>query len=199
MTIYSLSPTSGRGMFLAYRRKGVVMGKYDELTRGQTEALLNRIGGMDGMRGILSGELIVTLANASSLALGFARDMAKETGWTLLEDVSEPSEIAISSLELVTFLNRGESHVSGDTLRNRAKENGANFGQRQAEYLLERQDEIPKEWRDFYLVFPGTVWRDSRGRRRVPSLNWIGGRWFLDFRWLDYDWDSVDRLVRPRK
>src|SRR3989338_5239371 len=45
----------------------------------------------------------------------FVYDKTKD-GWTLLEDVSEPSEISISSLELVIFLNRGESYVSGDTL-----------------------------------------------------------------------------------
>ena len=59
-------------------------------------------------------------------------------------------------------------------------------------------DAIPPEFRQFYLTFPGTVWRDRDGRR-VPCLHWYGGRWYLDFCWLGGDWGSGDRLLRPRK
>ncbi len=35
------------------------MGKYDELTRGQTEAAVNMLGGMEGLRKLLQGKLKV--------------------------------------------------------------------------------------------------------------------------------------------
>ena len=168
--------------------------KYGELTMGQMEAVVNKLGGMDGVRRLLSGELSV----ASAAFLPFARDKIKD-GWTLIEDVSEPGEISISSLELLSFLKSGESFVSGNTMADCAKENGANLGQRQAEYLLSHQEDIPQEWRQYYLVFPGTVWQAAHGYRGVPCLGWDGGRWDLRFGWLGSVWDAGDRLVRFSK
>ena len=168
--------------------------KYGELTMGQMEAVVNKLGGMDGVRRLLSGELSV----ASAALLPFASDKIKD-GWTLIEDVSEPGEISISSLELLSFLKSGESFVSGNTMADCAKENGANLGQRQAEYLLSHQEDIPQEWRQYYLVFLGTVWRDADGYRFVPFLCRYGGQWRLLFAWLDGDWFAFGRLVRFSK
>src|SRR3989344_4444850 len=67
----------------------------------------------------------------------FARAMRKE-GWKLLED--------------------GESSILGEELVVRAREEfKINYGQHDAEWLLEHQDEIPEEFRKYYLVFTGTV------------------------------------------
>ena len=123
----------------------------------------------------------------------FLRDMRKE-GWELVENIDE-EPVPISELELVSFLRRGESYVSGKTMRERAWKQRASLGQRQAEYLLARQKEIPSEWRDFYLVFPGTVWRDRDGGLDVPCLHWLGDGWDLSFSWLEDDWHSGARLV----
>src|SRR3989338_5086422 len=45
--------------------------KYGELTPGQTEALVNRLGGMDVVKGILSNELMVTVVNAVAKLLWY--------------------------------------------------------------------------------------------------------------------------------
>lgn len=127
----------------------------------------------------------------------FKRDMSKE-GWTLLQDVSEP-EISVAFLELVPFLREGEQSIIGEVMTERSKELGANLGQRHAEYLLEHQEEIPQEWRSFYISFPGTIWRDPHGYRDIPCLRWSDGGWDLLFRWLGDRWRSDGRLVRPRK
>lgn len=125
------------------------------------------------------------------------RDKAKE-GWTLLEDVPFDGKRFVP--ELVEFLKQGESSVNGEVMRQRAKELNAYLGQRHAEYLLEHQELISKEWRgNYFLVFPGTVWRFSSGVLRVPCLHWHDGRWYLIFRWHKGDWDSSDRFVRSRK
>ena len=128
----------------------------------------------------------------------FARDMRKE-GWKLLEDV--PCSItSIKDLELVPFLKDGESSILGEELVVRAREEfKINYGQHDAEWLLEHQDEIPEEFRKYYLVFTGTVWGDSYGYRHVAYLNFNGERWCLHFDGLAYDFDSYDRLPRPRK
>lgn len=128
----------------------------------------------------------------------FSRDMRKE-GWKLIEDVGGPGKVVITDLEAISFLREGEDRFSGDVIRSRAVELGANFGQSQAEFLLEYQQEIPKGFRKFYLVFPGTIWRDSGGRLGVPDLCWRGDRWVLGFSWLGSVWGSRGRLLRPRK
>ena len=128
----------------------------------------------------------------------FSRDMRKD-GWTLLEAVTEPEQILITGLEIFSFLKEGEDHISGEEMRSRAKDIGTNLGQKHAEHLLEHQADIPKDWRSFYLVFSGTLWRDPGGFLRVPYLAWGGGRWCLSFRWLGFGWCSGDRLLCARK
>ena len=122
--------------------------------------------------------------------------MAKES-WVLVEDVGEvPADFAISELEIVSFLQKGEIFILSDEMRKRAKKLGGNLGQRHAEFLLNCQ--IPEAWRQYYLVFPGTVWRDRDGDLCVPYLSWYGGRWVLGFNWLGYVWGSGGRLLVAR-
>ena len=98
-------------------------------------------------------------------------------------------------------LHDGEEYVNGETMRLRAKEElGGLTGQHHLERMLRQTKDIPVELREFYLVAPGTLWRDSDGRLCVPFLRWYGGGWVLRFGWLDFgDWDSGARLVRLRK
>ena len=124
----------------------------------------------------------------------FKRDMRKE-GWTLLENI--PRRIS-SIIDAIPFL-KNESTVNGDVMAMRAVELDANYGQEDAEWLLDNQDKIPAELRKFYLVFPATNWRLLVGYRGVPYLIWFGGRWVLDFYWLGGGFSSGVRLVRPRK
>ena len=124
----------------------------------------------------------------------FKRDMRKE-GWTLLENI--PRRIS-SIIDAIPFL-KNESTVNGDVMAMRAVELDANYGQEDAEWLLDNQDKIPAELRKFYLVFSATIWRDANGRRFVPFLVWYGARWFLYFHWLDDVFGSNHRLVRPRR
>ena len=126
------------------------------------------------------------------------RDMRKE-GWKLLEHVSKRITCA-TDLELVSFLKGNESYLNGKELMWRARtELNVNYGQEDAEWLLERQIEIPEEFRNFILLFTGSVWGFPGGNRRVACLDWDGRRWILFFRWLDADFLSYYRLVRPCK
>ncbi len=127
----------------------------------------------------------------------FKRDMHKD-GWTLLENV--PRRLS-SVIEEVPFLRRSETYINGEEMvrRARTKELDANYGQEDAEWLLDNQDKIPVALRKFYLVFPETVWQALFGRRGVPYLSWYGGQWLLSFGWLGYGFNSYARLVRPRK
>lgn len=178
--------------------------KYGDLTLGQIEAMVNKLGGMEGVHRLLSGvgEAGIVLVAKSFVtvlidpAKPFICDMSKK-GWKLLEDVKyEAGEV---QLELAEFLKPGESSVSGEVMAERAKQMGVNLGQKHAEYLLENQHPIPKEWHQYYLVFSGTVWQVSGGDRRVPYLHWHGERWYLYFDWLGSVWSSRGRLLSVRK
>lgn len=125
-------------------------------------------------------------------------------GWTLLEDVlfdlsGQDGKLFVP--DIVEFLKPNEFFVNGEEMKRRGREElNAHLGQHHAEYLMEHQELIPKEWRGkYYLVFPGTVWQGSYSRRLVPYLHWDGDRWCLDFHWLRGDWGPVGRLVCFRK
>lgn len=126
-----------------------------------------------------------------NLAALFAYDMGVYH-WKLTEDVSFSGAF---TPELVDFRGPNEPYIAGETVRQRAKVLDANLGQRHAEYLLEHQELIPKEWQGKHLIFPGTVWRDLGGGYSVPCLEWIAGRWHMSWLWLDLDWGVGDRLV----
>src|SRR3989344_127387 len=89
----------------------------------------------------------------------FKYDQAKD-GLKLEEDIPFDGKPFVP--DIVEFLKPGEPYVGGDVIRQRVKELNANLGQHHAEYLLDHQDLILKEWRGkYYLTFPGTVWQDS--------------------------------------
>ncbi|MBI4991662.1 MAG: hypothetical protein HZB99_00390 [Candidatus Harrisonbacteria bacterium] len=123
-----------------------------------------------------------------------------KSGWTLLEDTSFDGKQFVP--DIVEFLKPNESYVRGDVMKQRAKELNAHLSQRHAEYLLEHQDLIPKEWQGkYYLIFPGTVWQDWYGGQRVAYLYWDGDQWNLSFFWLEIEsWGGpAGRLVGLRK
>lgn len=124
-------------------------------------------------------------------------DDKRMDGWKLLADVPLVGEPA---LELAEFLRDGESYVKGEIMLLRATELGQMAGQRHAERMLGLVSKIPESWRDFVLVFPGTVWQGQNGNRTlVPYLYWYGFKLHLRWIGLDNDWLRNNRLVRLSK
>ena len=90
-----------------------------------------------------------------AVTASFKHDKTKG-GWTLLEDTPFDGRQFVP--DIVEFLKQGEFWVNGEVMRQRAKELNAHLGQRYAEYLLDHQELIIKEWRGkYFLAFPGTV------------------------------------------
>lgn len=132
--------------------------------------------------------LTVTLRAPSA----FVYDKLKD-GWDNVENVELVGD---PTLELAEFLKEDEFYVSGYAIRERAKAMNGLTGQLHAERLLGQQETIPNEWRQFYLLFPGTVWHYSDGDMCIPYLGWDGSRWYLDWCWLDNGFRSHYRVVR---
>ena len=85
-------------------------------------------------------------------------------------------------IRFAMFLKGIELFVTGNVTIQRAIEMGNPAGQSHAEVMLERQEDIPKELRDYILIFSGTEW-DVHGVRRVPCLIWAGDKrgWVMRF------------------
>lgn len=131
----------------------------------------------------------------------FVYDKTKDA-WELIEDIGfVPLITSPKNLEFVAFLKSDENSVTGEVMLERARGDlNANLGQQHAEWLLEHQAEIPEEFRKYYLVFTGTIWRVSVGDRNVPCLGWSGNKWCLGFRWLGSGgWGGRGRLLRLRE
>lgn len=117
--------------------------------------------------------------------------------WKLLEDIPFSGEDLTPMI--VRFLSRNGDHISRDKVRQRTKKLGINLGQRHTEWLLEHQNFIPEEWKEYCLLFLGTIWQDHLGCCFVPSLDWDGESWCMYFRRLDGQWVSDFRLVSSQE
>jgi hypothetical protein len=114
-----------------------------------------------------------------------------------LNAIQEQTQSSPKNMELVEFLEQGESSITGNELLRRAKELGADGGLKQAQNMLKRQGKIPKEFGPYILVFGKPEIRD--GKIGFPCLYLGDDRWHLHFNWLEHDFNSYYRLVRFRK
>lgn len=149
----------------------------------------------------LTADIVEEIGKLAKPKPKFLNDRTKD-GWELVEDVGlTPAITSPTQLELVSFLKEGESYVNGEVMAKRAIELKAAMGQNHAEWLLAHQSEIPKEFRKYYLVFTGTIWRGSDGRRYVPYLYWYDNGWYLGFNCLGIiGWSGGSRrLLRLRE
>lgn len=64
------------------------------------------------------------------------------------------------TLNLVKFLRTGENEITGKALIRRAKKLGV-CGQKHMEVMYQNKNLIPKSWRKFILIFPGTIWQEQ--------------------------------------
>ena len=186
------------------------LGQFAEITSAVIRALPKGIGGLDPKRVIsavqngeaLEKQLHTVFCRLTSVAI-FKRDMRKEDNWKLLEDWGRNPELTldtIPNLVHVLFLKKNEGWIGGEELVIRARGDlKANWGQQDAEFLLDNQHLIPESFRDRYIVFTGTIWQGRGGDPIVAFLNWNGSKWHLNFDGLDTDYDSNNALPGLRK
>ena len=120
------------------------------------------------------------------------------TGWTLLEDATEPGSISAETIAVNPILEDGMDLLGDEMVEFVEKLDVPKLGQRHAEYLVEHQDEIPEAWRRNSLVFLGTVWLGQEGNHHVPCLSFYQGEWELTFGILEGGVESRDLMVQPR-
>ncbi|MDP3934857.1 MAG: hypothetical protein Q8Q46_01405 [Candidatus Giovannonibacteria bacterium] len=120
--------------------------------------------------------------------------------WEFLEKMPGRLDSVIKSLELVSFLKDRENQIGGEEMLCRARfEFGTNYGQEDADWFIEHQEKIPKEFRPFFLVFAGSDCMTSWGWRHVACLSFESGLWVLGLKGLNEYFYSPCRLVRNRR
>lgn len=146
---------------------------------------------------LVMGKLKLALSPCQKNVPHLIPDWVKE----VVEDV-EPTQFDTAKLEFIGFLREDDGgKTDGETMRKRAKELKANRGLSDVPALLGEDGKglktIPVELRGkAIIVFAGTFLRDHYDVLHVAYLFWYGDRWYLSFRWLDFDWRGRDRLVR---
>ncbi len=197
--------------------------KYNELNLGQIEAVVNKLGGMEGVRRFLSGELVVKetehqlkVWKTIKLGTGFRtaddfRKALKDNGFNVSDwanDIlGEPAfTVATEEIEVdlvkITVAEIGfKKGARRDQIYGRAKEIGLELCPSEVgpQLRLQYQDQPNGEWA---LIGMEPI-ADSGGRlcvfgvKRYGSSLWLDGDWgHPDFFWLP---DDLWVFVFPRK
>jgi len=215
--------TSGRGKNSANSRKRSGKMKYGELNLGQVEAVVNKLGGMEGVRMFLAGELVVKEAerkfstwktvklgtglksaddfrrtlNAGGIKISdWANDILGKPAFSVAAEATEVDLIKVTVAEL--GFKKGARR---DQIYERAKELGLQLCPPEVgpQLRLQYQDQPNNEW---ILVGMEPI-AGSGGSLRVFSVGRGGSGLWLRSRWgyPDYVWGPGSRLafVFPRK
>ena len=167
------------------------------LPRDIDEAVARQwVGSPEHLEEALAGALVVAAVASVDPDSPFLNDKRSE-GMELLEDVSEPAQLATENIGEVVIFGDDEPFAVGDDVVERVRSMSPKFGQRHCEYLHAHPEMIPEEYNRYTLVFGGTIWRDQAGNHMVPCLHRSQGEWKIIFGILEMGMDNTDRMATP--
>ncbi|PIR72123.1 MAG: hypothetical protein COU42_02245 [Candidatus Nealsonbacteria bacterium CG10_big_fil_rev_8_21_14_0_10_36_24] len=181
--------------------------KYGELTLGQIEAVVNKLGGMNGVNKLLSGELVgkemENQRQTSMVIVDYSQTLAQmikagNYGWVNNDITQEHFPIAGSGKqeeEIVLFCF-GKNISSGDAIAEMEKQG---FRPARIEELLALGAAYPGLQKQFPIVALGSVWQDPVSSRLVPYLNWFSDERLLHLLWFEGGWGGDWRFAAVRK
>ena len=100
----------------------------------------------------------------------------------------------LAKIDLYLCKEQEKGWIEGNKLRKKLKNQPA-LNANVLDYLLANRHLIPEEWKNKYVFFWGTIYRDSYGNLYVRSLNWYGSEWLWYFNWLGDHWYVDDPAV----
>lgn len=167
--------------------------KYGNVSLGRIEALLNKIGGEDGMMAILSGR--ATIAYIKHIINLDADPRTPYEGWSV-EEHKKGGQFEWNSEKVKLFLSESQKtgSIEGHKLRKELADQPV-FNANILDYLLDNPRLIPEEWKEKMVFFWGTIYRDSDGNLFVRYLVWRGGSWEQSYSWLVNAFDTDDPAV----
>jgi len=84
---------------------------------------------------------------------------------------------------------KNSNYISGEKLREELK-NKTVLNANVLDWLIAHPHYIPEEWKNKFILFWGTIYRDSYGDLYVRCLYWRGGRWHWNHLQVDNDFYS---------
>lgn len=94
-------------------------------------------------------------------------------------------------IELYISEKQKMGYINGNDLRKELKRKPV-LNATVLDWLLEHPKEIPKAWKEKYVYFWGTIFRDADGNLCVKFLYWDGGGWNWGYGWLVNVWRGSD-------
>ena len=186
------------------------MSKYGDWTRGEDEALINKLGGLEVARGILRGtievvtKMICFIVRTLTLLIDETKSVdelvkAGEFDWVSDNITSanfpNPANGTAGNHELALF-HFGKT-MSSDAVKAEMDKEG--YEPANAWDLLAFAKKEPNLQRQFPTVALKNVWQDPDRYRRVPYLYGSAGDRHLDLDCLDVDWGGRCRFLARRK
>ncbi len=183
--------------------------KYGELNLGQIEAIVNKLGGMEGVQRFLSGDLVVEGKPAASASPTYPVTVnydlslagmikAGRYDW-VSSDITEKHFPLVGSgtRETITELVRFNKDMGSDDVLRELDRRGLRPAT--IEELLAFGARYPELQRQFPIVALGSIWRHDLDRRYVPCL-WGGSdERSLCLNWFEFGWRDDYRFLAVRK
>ncbi len=163
--------------------------KYGSLNLGQIEAIVNRLGGMEGVQAFLAGNSEVVVK--TYVIDCDAGPMIPFEGWKV-EEHRKGGHLTWDPTKVLLHLSPNQidgKSVKGDRLRKELAEQPV-LNANVLDYLLANPHLIPEEWKGKAVFFWGTIYRSSGGSLCVRCLCWDSGHWQADYNWLDVEWSA---------
>ena len=158
------------------------------LTAGQLNAIVKKLGGEDGAMRFLRGDSEVVIKTHT---IDCDSDPYVPDDWKVEEHI-KGGELRWSPDEVELYLcdKQKDGVIEGNKLRKLLKGKPV-LNACILDYLLANPQLIPEEWKGKAVFFWGTIYRRSLGRLCVRSLCWCGDGWVWDVYWLDLDFRDI--------
>lgn len=159
--------------------------KYGKVTLGQIEAVLNRLGGEDGVQKFLAGQIEIVVSK-HRIECGVLPSIPQ--GFGIIEHrIAAPIEWNIETVHL----HLHHDHETILSVYNKRRSTVLNAAV--LDYLLAHQAIIPEFWkRDGYIYFWGTIYQQNStpGSMFVKQLHWRSEGFGGQGKWIS----SLDRV-----
>ena len=159
------------------------------LTAGQLNAIVKKLGGEDGVMRFLRGdaEVVIKTHTIDCDANPYVPD-----GWKVEEHI-KGGELRWNPDEVELYLcdEQKKGTIEGNELRKKLKGKPV-LNACVLDYLLANPQLIPEEWKGKAVFFWGTIYRDSDGDLCVRYLFWDDVGWSWSCGWLDVSFDDGD-------
>jgi hypothetical protein len=155
--------------------------KYAEMNWGTMEAVVNKLGGLDGVQHFLRGDAEVVIKTHT---IDCDANPFVPSGWKV-EEHTKGGQLRWNPDEVSLYLcdEQKKGSIEGNQLRKKLKGKPV-LNACVLDYLLANPQLIPDEWKGKAVFFWGTIYRYSIGNLYVRFLYWSGERWRWSFNWL---------------